>query len=194
MSHPQPQSQAPAVTLPPGAPNVLIDEYPQPALVFVQEGLAYTVRRIHGRRKAAGSRHVTGEQLCHGLREYAIDRYGLLAKTSLTVRIKDSRLVDAHSNNRSLREDFWAYTHTDQNSDRVGEFAIGTNMELREVIGHILQDEKFPGIHIAFGNPYGAHTGADWYSSTHIDVVGTRFDIWVDDRQIMADGKFLIEM
>ena len=60
------------------------------------------------------------------------------------------------------------------------------------MIGHILQDEKFPGIHIAFGNPYGAHTGADWYSSTHIDVVGTRFDIWVDDRQIMADGKFLI--
>ena len=32
----------------------------------------------------------------------------------------------------------------------------------KEVIGHILQDEKFPGMHIAFGNPYGAHTGADW--------------------------------
>ena len=29
------------------------------------------------------------------------------------------------------------------------------------MIGNILQDEKFPGIHIAFGNPYGAHTGAD---------------------------------
>ena len=56
------------------------------------------------------------------------------------------------------------------------------------MIGHILQDEKFPGIHIAFGNPYGAHTGADWYSSTHIDVVGTRFDIWVDDQPIMREG------
>ena len=53
-----------------------------------------------------------------------------------------------------------AYTHTDENSDRVGEFAIGTNIELTHVIGHILQDEKFPGVHIAFGNPYGAHTGA----------------------------------
>ena len=61
------------------------------------------------------------------------------------------------------------------------------------MIGHILQDEKFPGIHVAFGDPYGAHTGADWTSTTHIDVVATRFDIWVDDRQIMADGKFLIE-
>jgi leucyl aminopeptidase (aminopeptidase T) len=80
----------------------------------------------------------------------------------------------------------------DENSDRVGEFAIGTNIELKHVIGHILQDEKFPGIHIAFGNPYGEHTGAAWYSSTHIDVVGTRFDIWVDDQQIMRDGQFLI--
>ncbi len=64
---------------------------------------------------------------------------------------------------------------------------------MRDVIGHILQDEKFPGIHIAFGNPYGEHTGAQWYSSTHIDVVGTKFDIWVDDTQIMRSGKFLIE-
>jgi leucyl aminopeptidase (aminopeptidase T) len=127
---------------------------------------------------------VVGDWLC--------DRYGLLTKTPLTVRIAGSRLVEAHSTNQALRDDFWAYTHTDENSDRVGEFAIGTNVELREVIGHILQDEKFPGVHIAFGNPYGAHTGADWYSSTHIDVVGTRFDIFVDGERIMAGGKFLI--
>ena len=101
-------------------------------------------------------------------------------------------MIEAHSENKTLEQEFWAYTHTDENSDRVGEFAIGTNIELRGVIGHILQDEKFPGIHIAFGNPYGAHTGADWYSSTHIDVVGTRFDIWVDDQQIMREGSFLI--
>ena len=75
----------------------------------------------------------------------------------------------------------------------MGEFAIGTNIELKDVIGQILQDEKYPGVHIAFGNPYGAHTGAEWYSSTHIDVVGRKFDIWVDDEQIMKHGKFLIE-
>ena len=118
---------------------------------------------------------VVGDWLC--------DRYGLLDAAPLTIHIKDSRLVSAESANQALRDDFWAYTHTDENSDRVGEFAIGTNIELHEVIGHILQDEKFPGIHIAFGNPYGAHTGADWYSSTHIDVVGMRFDIEVDGEQ-----------
>jgi aminopeptidase len=124
--------------------------------------------------------------------DYLCEKYGNLSDQPLTIRIKGSRLTEAYSDNKALENEFWAYTHTDENSDRVGEFAIGTNIELRGVIGHILQDEKFPGIHIAFGNPYGAHTGADWYSSTHIDVVGTRFDIWVDDRQIMREGSFLI--
>jgi leucyl aminopeptidase (aminopeptidase T) len=124
--------------------------------------------------------------------DYLCEKYGNLSDQPLTVRIKANRLTEAHSDNKTLENVFWEYTHTDENSDRVGEFAIGTNIELRGVIGHILQDEKFPGIHVAFGNPYGAHTGADWYSSTHIDVVGTRFDIWVDDQQIMREGSFLI--
>ena len=124
--------------------------------------------------------------------DYLCERFGSLADAPLIVRVEHNRLVDAHSDNVALRDAFWSYTHTDENSDRVGEFAIGTNIELTQVIGNILQDEKFPGIHIAFGNPYGAHTGADWYSSTHIDVVGTRFDIWVDDRHIMKDGRFLL--
>jgi aminopeptidase len=125
--------------------------------------------------------------------DYLCAKFGDLKDTPLTIQVKGNRLVEAHSDNKELERDFWAYTHTDENSDRVGEFAIGTNIELKDVIGHILQDEKFPGIHIAFGNPYGEHTGAKWYSSTHIDVVGRRFDIWVDDNQIMREGRFLIE-
>ena len=124
--------------------------------------------------------------------DYLCAKYGDLRETPLTIHVKASRVVEAHSKNRDLQEEFWSYTHTDENSDRVGEFAIGTNIGLRGVIGNILQDEKLPGVHMAFGNPYGAHTGADWWSGTHIDVVGRDFDIWADDRQIMAAGKFLI--
>jgi len=128
---------------------------------------------------------VVGDWLCA--------KFGDLKQNPLTIQVKQNRLTEAHSENRELEADFWNYTHTDENSDLVGEFAIGTNIELKDVIGQILQDEKYPGIHIAFGNPYGAHTGAQWYSSTHIDVVGRNFDIWVDDEQIMRGGKFLIE-
>jgi len=125
--------------------------------------------------------------------DYLCAKFGDLKQNPLTIQVKGNRLVSAESSNRELRDDFWAYTHTDENSDRVGEFAIGTNIELKDVIGEILQDEKYPGVHIAFGNPYGEHTGAKWYSSTHIDVVGRNFDIWVDREQIMRGGKFLIE-
>jgi leucyl aminopeptidase (aminopeptidase T) len=128
---------------------------------------------------------VVGDWLCA--------KFGSLRENPLTIRVKGNRVVEAHSANHDLESDFWTYTHTDENSDRVGEFAIGTNIELKDVIGQILQDEKYPGVHIAFGNPYGAHTGAEWYSSTHIDVVGRKFDIWVDSEQIMRDGKFLLE-
>jgi len=125
--------------------------------------------------------------------DYLCAKFGDLKDNPLTVQVRRNRLTEAHSPNRELENDFWKYTHTDENSDRVGEFAIGTNIELKDVIGQILQDEKYPGVHIAFGNPYGAHTGADWYSSTHIDIVGRKFDIWVDSEQIMRGGQFLVE-
>jgi aminopeptidase len=125
--------------------------------------------------------------------DYLCAKFGDLKANPLTIQVKGNRVIEAHSANKELKDDFWAYTHTDENSNRVGEFAIGTNIELKDVIGEILQDEKYPGVHIAFGNPYGAHTGAEWYSSTHIDVVGRNFDIWVDGEQMMRGGQFLIE-
>jgi leucyl aminopeptidase (aminopeptidase T) len=125
--------------------------------------------------------------------DYLCAQYGDLRNNPLTLEIAGNRLVSAQSPHKGLEKEFWEYTHTDENSDRVGEFAIGTNIACRDVIGNILQDEKIPGVHIAFGNPYGAHTGADWYSATHIDVVGRDFDIWIDDFQIMRTGKFLID-
>jgi leucyl aminopeptidase (aminopeptidase T) len=140
-----------------------------------------TPRDVHGTFVVDG---VVGDYLCA--------KYGDLRQTPLTIRVKANRLAEAHCANRALEDEFWRYTHTDENSDRVGEFAIGTNIGVRDVIGNILQDEKIPGVHIAFGDPYGSYTGAPWRSSTHIDVVGRKFDIWADDRMIMRRGKFVL--
>jgi leucyl aminopeptidase (aminopeptidase T) len=125
--------------------------------------------------------------------DYLCAKYGDLQSEPLTIRIKGNRLTEAHCANRALEDEFWRYTHTDENSDRVGEFAIGTNIGVRDVIGNILQDEKIPGVHIAFGDPYGTYTGAPWRCSTHIDVVGRKFDIWADDRMIMRGGEFVLD-
>lgn len=124
--------------------------------------------------------------------EYLCARYGDLEETPLTVTIEDSRITEIRSENQDLVNDFRAYTSTDENSNRVGEFAIGTNIAVSNVIGNILQDEKLPTLHLAFGHPYSEHTGAKWSSTTHIDIVGRHFDIWFDEDQVMADGKFLI--
>jgi len=66
--------------------------YPADAFIFVQRGLDYTVTRIHGELDDEdgydpdafeGTRHVSGEDLCLGLRDFAIKEYGLLARTVL---------------------------------------------------------------------------------------------------------------
>jgi len=103
----------------------------------------------------------------------------------------DPRSAEVSAARRDLRDEFRAYTSTDENSDRVGECAIGTNIACTRVIGNILQDEKIPGIHIAFGHPYAEHTGAKWVSKTHIDCVGRDFDIFFDGEPIMRGGKFV---
>lgn len=67
-------------------PRVL-RSFPPQAYQFVREGLAHTVKITHGDAGDAEgddeSRHVSGQQLCMGLRDYALRRYGLLARTVL---------------------------------------------------------------------------------------------------------------
>jgi uncharacterized repeat protein (TIGR04138 family) len=60
--------------------------YPVKAYQFVSAGLSHTARVVH-KELAVGdvdsSRHISGQQLCLGLRDYAIRQYGMLARTVL---------------------------------------------------------------------------------------------------------------
>jgi len=120
-------------------------------------------------------------------------KYGDLQKTPLVLEIKGARLVAADCARKDLRQEFWEYCHTDENSDRVGELAFGTNLGLSEMIGILLQDEKFPGVHIAFGDPYGSQTHANWKSQTHVDVLTRNCDVWIDDDQIISKGHYQLD-
>jgi uncharacterized repeat protein (TIGR04138 family) len=58
--------------------------YPLDAFEFLHDGLETTARRIHGEGMTEpGKRHVSGTQLCEGLRDLAIERWGPLARTVL---------------------------------------------------------------------------------------------------------------
>lgn len=61
--------------------------FPEEAFEFVRDGLRHTVAVLHGDDSLEGTderRHVSGQQLCLGLKDFAIRRYGLLAETVLT--------------------------------------------------------------------------------------------------------------
>ncbi len=59
--------------------------YPMDALNFVREGLSFTVKRTHRDPESLPEldRHVSGQQLCFGLRDFAIEQFGLLAPAVL---------------------------------------------------------------------------------------------------------------
>jgi len=120
-------------------------------------------------------------------------KYGDLQTTPLVLEISGARLVHAECERKDLEEEFWDYCHTDENSDRVGELAFGTNLGLSEMIGVLLQDEKFPGVHIAFGDPYGSQTHANWKSKTHVDVLTRDCDVWIDDDQVIEKGHYQLD-
>jgi aminopeptidase len=125
--------------------------------------------------------------------DYFNGKYGDLQSTPLVLEIKNARLVHAECARKDLEQEFWDYCHTDENSDRVGELAFGTNLGLTEMIGILLQDEKFPGVHIAFGDPYGKQTHANWKSRAHVDVLTRNCDVWIDSDQVIAKGRYRLE-
>lgn len=139
---------------------------------------------------------VNGVMVVDGiLGTFFAEKYGNLEKTPVIIPIKNSRaeIEKISCENEELLLEFRNYLLLVENADRVGEFACGTNIALKEFIGNILQDEKFPGVHLAFGSPISERTGAKWNAGTHVDGVMQNCSLWFDDRLIVENGKFIEE-
>ncbi len=77
----------------------------------------------------------------------------------------------------------------DKNSFNIGEFAIGTNPAAR-ISDNVSEDKKRLGsIHIALGDnlTLGGHSP----SSTHIDGIMGYPSLWIDNEQLIDNGKIL---
>ncbi len=64
--------------------------FPPEAFAFVHAGLRHTVETIkaagedaRGAEGPEGERHITGQELCMGIRDLAVRQFGMLAKTVL---------------------------------------------------------------------------------------------------------------
>ncbi|MGE5617936.1 MAG: aminopeptidase [Sphingomonadaceae bacterium] len=123
------------------------------------------------------------------LGDYFSRKYGVLERP-VTFAISGGRAVEVRCEDRQLESELEQYLASGENSDRVGEFAIGANLWVRALTGNLLQDEKIPGVHVAFGDPYPEETGAKWSARTHVDVIPTDCSIWYDGKPLMRDGRF----
>lgn len=53
------------------------------AYQFVREALAYAQEILKMQPGAGGEHHITGQQLCEAIRQYALEQYGFMAKIVL---------------------------------------------------------------------------------------------------------------
>lgn len=134
---------------------------------------------------------VDGVLVCDVLGDYFSEKYGVL-EHPLVITVKDGYVTKVTSENAALAKEVQDYLFSVPNGNRTGEFAIGTLTSLKKLTGNLLQDEKMPGLHVAFGNPYPQFTGADWNAKIHVDVIPSCCTIEIDGRVIMRDGKFTI--
>jgi len=140
--------------------------------------------------------NVNGTVIFDGcLGDFFTERYGSLESTPVFIEVENGRAIkeSIQCKNEQLGTEFTRYLfENDQNSNRVGEFAIGTNTGLTKLIYNLLQDEKFPSVHIAFGSPLPGKTGADWDSKSHVDGMIKDPTIYVDGKVLMDKGRFCL--
>ena len=132
---------------------------------------------------------VDGTIVADVLGDYFSPKFGVL-QTPVTFLLQDGWVDKVECADPAIAAEVWEYLGSDPNGRRAGEFAIGTNTAISQLTGNLLQDEKLPGVHVAFGNPYPERTGADWRASVHVDVIPMECTIEVDGEVIMADGAF----
>ncbi len=107
--------------------------------------------------------------------------------------LEEGRVVRATA--RKNEEYLLKMLDTDPGARYIGEFAIGTNPNIRRFTKSILLDEKIGGsFHLALGAGY-PETGSRNESAIHWDMICDMRDggeIWVDGELFYRNGEFVL--
>lgn len=122
----------------------------------------------------------------------------------IKIWIEDEKATKIECRDKEMEAEFWEYLKRGENTDRVGEIGIPTNlpgMITGQILGNMLADEKL-FLHIAFGDPLGAETGATWEvvipgdpkATQHCDATLEMCTVEVDKFVLIQDGMFTDEV
>ncbi len=129
-------------------------------------------------------------------------KYGDMGKTPMYWHVQDGIVQKVECSIPGSVEEFLSYMQScrEGNGQRIGEFGIGTSVGLKQFpfAGNMIQDEKYPGIHIAVGDPLGSKTGQrSWESDVHCDGVLRNPTVYVTVREgkkilLLENGEFVL--
>jgi len=111
---------------------------------------------------------------------------------NVRLKFKEGEVVEAEASEG--KEFLRKILETDEGAKRLGEFAFGTNYNIRRFTRQILFDEKIGGtIHLAIGMGF-PEAGGKNFSVIHVDMIKDMREgkVYADGELIYEKGKFLI--
>jgi aminopeptidase len=115
-----------------------------------------------------------------------------LKQNPITFEIKNSKIESAFCNDAFVLGKLNEMLQSHEYANHIGEVGFGTNIGIKELLGNVMHDEKFPGVHIANGDGYQKSTGCEYTCPLHYD--GILLNPTVTDetgRILLKDGKFV---
>ena len=116
----------------------------------------------------------------------------LLRDTPITVRIAGGRAkgVECPRDPSLARAVLDRFART-TNLDRVGLVSFGVNLGLTTPLGDVFSDQKIPGVHLSFGDPFAHETGATWTSRSWLAFTSVGHDADLDKQPVLRGGRYI---
>lgn len=120
------------------------------------------------------------------------EKYCFCKKTPITFKIEGGQICNIScEGSERLLNGVKAELFKTQTSGTIAELGFGTNFGIKKLTYNLLLAEKYPGVHIAFGDP-AMFIGKEHEAPNHTDMVLLKPTVYADGKMIMKDGKYLV--
>lgn len=116
-----------------------------------------------------------------------------IASSPVTFEFEKGFIRSISCENKRLERDLWLFIRSSDNSGRISELVIGANLGLTHNHPSALYDGYRPGASLSLG-AFEHNPKVKWNSATVLPMMGKRNGIRVNDRVLMTDDVFDVEL